>query len=795
MQSDPTLVHSGSRSGFLHRFIGFIVNHPWLCIFLCLGWVGLSSLGLQRAQINVDHRALFAEDNIGLQRLDSIENEFSRDDSLIILVRPDNGNVFTESNLRLIQELTERAWSLPHTLRVDSLTNFQHTLVEGDDLTVVDLVPEAENLSASELKAIRDAALSEPNLVNNVVSQKGHAAAIIVSVLTDERSGEDSPQIVNAAEEIRSDLLKKYDGVTLQLAGMVAIRSASLAATETELTTTSIYSTLGVMVCLFIMLRSFVSVLQTLLVVVCSILVAVGTVMFFGFELSPVMAGAPAIILTLAVADSIHLLISYQQMIRRGLVKKQAMYESLRVNMQPVFLTSLTTAVGFLFLNSSKSPPFAEMANTVSIGVMAAWLLSMILLPALVMVLPQQKFRGGDHDHRIMDAFADFVVDNRIPVLVVSCVVFGGIALLSVKNEFNDIWEEYYDETFEVRRATDFMVQEITGNQRIQFAFPASGPAGIMDPEYMEGLDRFAHWARQHEHVRFISTYSDTIKRLNRDMNGGDPAFYVIPHQRELISQYSLMFQMSLPFGLGLENQINMDQSAVRVNVVLGGVTSNDIMDFEQESSRWIRQNLPAYMHTSGIGFNLLLGELSLENAQGMLQGTALAIVVVSLLLIIALRSFRYGLLSMLPNLFPAIISFGIWALIDGQIGISTSIVACMTLGIVIDNTVHFLSKYLRVKRENNLDTMEATRYAFKTVGVALVATTLVISANFGMMAFSHYYPNASMGSLTAITVAVALSVNFLFFVPLLLLIDGGKGKGSKVPAGKNQPQTWAAGV
>ncbi len=795
MQSDPTHVHGGPRSGLLHRFIGFIVNHPWLCIFLCLGWVGLSSLGLQRAQINVDHRALFAEDNIGLQRLDSIENEFSRDDSLIILVRPDNGNIFTESNLRLIQELTERAWSLPHTLRVDSLTNFQHTLVEGDDLTVVDLVPEAVDLSPSELKAIRDAALSEPNLVNNVVSEKGHAAAIIVSVLTDERSGEDSPQIVNAAEEIRSDLLKKYDGVTLQLAGMVAIRSASLAATETELTTTSIYSTLGVMVCLFIMLRSFVSVLQTLLVVVCSILVAVGTVMFFGFELSPVMAGAPAIILTLAVADSIHLLISYQQMIRRGLVKKQAMYESLRINMQPVFLTSLTTAVGFLFLNSSKSPPFAEMANTVSIGVMAAWLLSMILLPALVMVLPQQKFRGGDHDHRIMDAFADFVVDNRIPVLVVSCVVFGGIALLSVKNEFNDIWEEYYDETFEVRRATDFMVQEITGNQRIQFAFPASGPAGIMDPEYMEGLDRFAHWARQHEHVRFVSTYSDTIKRLNRDMNGGDPAFYVIPHQRELISQYSLMFQMSLPFGLGLENQINMDQSAVRVNVVLGGVTSNDIMDFEQESSRWIRQNLPAYMHTSGIGFNLLLGELSLENAQGMLQGTALAIVVVSLLLIIALRSFRYGLLSMLPNLFPAIISFGIWALIDGQIGISTSIVACMTLGIVIDNTVHFLSKYLRVKRENNLDTVEATRYAFKTVGIALVATTLVISANFGMMAFSHYYPNASMGSLTAITVAVALSVNFLFFVPLLLLIDGGKGKGSKVPAGKNQPQTWAAGV
>ena len=431
----------------------------------------------------------------------------------------------------------------------------------------------------------------------------------------------------------------------------------------------------------------------------------------------------------------------------------------------------------------------------VSIGVIAAWILSMVLLPSLVMVLPQQKFRGGDHDHRIMDWFADFVVDHRLPVLVVSSIVFGGLALLSVKNEFNDIWEEYYDDTYEVRRATDFMVEEITGNQRIQFAFPSAGPSGIMQPEYMQGLDSFAQWARQHQHVRYVSTYSDTVKRLNRDMNGGDPGYYRVPEDRDLISQLSLMFQMSLPFGLGLENQINMDQSAVRVSVVLGGVTSNDILNFEQESAQWIKHNLPQNMHTTGIGFNLLLGELSHENAQGMLVGTALALVVVSVLLIIALKSFRYGLLSMLPNLFPAVISFGIWALIDGQIGISTSIVACMTLGIVIDNTVHFLSKYIRAKKDHNFNTVEATRYAFKTVGIALVATTLVISANFGMMAFSHYYPNASMGILTAITVAVALSVNFLFFVPVLLLVDADRPAEDADEANAEQTQRLYSGA
>ena len=763
---------SERQPSWLERLACAIVNHPWLCLLICFAWVGASCYGFKHFQFNADNRVLFSSEYEGLLRLEAVEAEFSKDDSLIILVRPHNGDVFTRNNLAVIQRITERAWSIPKTQRVDSLTNFQHTEVDGDDLNVVDFVTAPENLSDDDLARLRAIALNEPNLVKNVVSDKGHAAAIVVTVFTDDRTGQEAPLIMDHARRIRAELLQTYSDVDILFSGMVAFNDATVTNSKKELSTTSLYSGLAILLCLLIMLRSVVSIIQTMIVVVCSILVAAGTILMFGIEMTAVMAGAPAIILTLAVADSIHILITYQHNIRAGQNKHQAMFDSLRVNAQPVFLTSLTTAIGFLFLNSSKSPPFADMANMVSIGVMAAWLLSMILLPSMVMILPQQTFRGGDHDHRLMGWFADFVIDHRVPVFVVSCLVFGGIASLSVKNEFNDVWTEYFDESVEVRKATDFMLKEVTGHHRLQFVFPSTGPSNIMEPEYMEGLSRFADWARNQQYVEYVSSFSDVIKRLNRDMNGGNPDFYRIPEQRDLISQYSLMFQMSLPFGLGLENQVNMDQSMVRVNVLLGGLSSNDIMAFEQNADQWIKQNLPEYMHTRGIGFDLLLGELSHENGQGMLVGTALALVVVSLLLIVALRSVRYGLLSMLPNLFPAVISLGIWSMIDGQIGISVSIVACMTLGIVIDNTVHFLSKYTRAKKEYLLSTVEATRFAFKTVGVALLATTLVISANFSMMTFSDYYPNASMGLLTAITVAVALAVNFLFFVPVLIFLD-----------------------
>ena len=756
----------------------FIINHPWVCIFITLAWVAMSGYGMRFMEFNNDSRALFADDNKGMQSLVELEDRFSKDDNVIIIVRPHNGDVFTRDNLKLLQQLTDAAWAIPKTQRVDSLTNFQHTQVDGDELNVLDLVGDVDGLSDEELQHIKRIALAEPNLVKNVVSESGHAASVAVTVITDDRRGQDAPMIMEYVENLRDQIVKEHPNVDIMLSGIVAFKSASRSTTENELSSTSIYSGLAILFCLFIMLRSIVSVIQTMLVIILSIVIAMGTIVWFGVEITPVMGGAPAIILTLAVADSIHLLISYQHQIRSGASKQQAVYESLRINTQPVFLTSLTTAIGFLFLNSSESPPFADMANMVSIGVMAAWFLSVVFLPAMLVVLPQQTFRGGDHDHRIMDGFADFVVDHRKPVFIVSSTVFLILALLSAKNEFNDVWMEYFDETYEVRRATEFMVNELTGNHRLQFAFPSGEPSGIMEPAYMQGLDRFAQWARQQPEVEYVSSFSDTIKRLNRDMNGGDPSFYQIPAQRDLISQYTLMFQMSLPFGLGLENQIDMDQSSVRVNVLLGGVCSNEILAFEQRADQWIADNLPSYMQVRGVGFDLLLGELSYQNGQGMLVGTALALVVVSLLLVVALRSVKYGLLSMLPNLFPAIISFGIWALIDGQIGISVSIVACMTLGIVIDNTVHFLSKYTRAKEEGQLSSIEATRYAFKTVGIALVATTLVISANFGMMSFSHYYPNASMGMLTAITVAVALAVNFLFFVPMLLFVDHRDNQG-----------------
>ena len=155
-----------------------------------------------------------------------------------------------------------------------------------------------------------------------------------------------------------------------------------------------------------------------------------------------------------------------------------------------------------------------------------------------------------------------------------------------------------------------------------------------------------------------------------------------------------------------------------------------------------------------------------------MLIGISFALILISALLGVALRSVRYGLISLLPNLAPAAMGFGIWYFIDGQVGLALSVVAGMTLGIVVDDTVHFLSKYRHARIDKGKNAEEAVHYAFASVGRALWITTLVLVAGFLVLAQSSFKINADMGLLTAITILIALVVDFLFLPPLLMKLD-----------------------
>jgi len=436
-------------------------------------------------------------------------------------------------------------------------------------------------------------------------------------------------------------------------------------------------------------------------------------------------------------------------------------------------LTSITTAIGFLSLNFSDVPPFRDLGNITAMGVMFAFVLSIFFLPALVAILPVKVKPGVDKKTRLMQNIAEFVISNRKALLWGMGLVIVTFIAIIPRNEINDRFVEYFDESIEFRRHTDYVTEKISGLYTVQFSLEANESGGISEPTFLNKMDGFTEWLRNQSEVMHVNTVSDTFKRLNKNMHGDDQSFYKLPDNRELAAQYLLLYELSLPYGLDLNDQINIDKSSTRLSATLHTLSTDQMLAFEQRSRDWINENA-SDINMVASSPAVIFSHLAVRNIDSMIVGTLIALALISIILIFALRSLKLGVLSLVPNLTPVAVAFGIWAIFDSEIGLALSIVAGMTLGIVVDDTVHFMSKYLRAKREKNASAIGAVRYAFENVGSALLVTTIVLAAGFLVLSMSAFELNSAMGLLTAITIVIALIIDFLFLPPLLIALEGG---------------------
>ncbi len=756
-------------------FIAAVLRHRYFVVTACLLFCVLAGYGARYLEFSDDYRIFFSKENPQLQAFEAMQNTYAKTDNVLFVISPVNGDVFTRETLQAVLDLTRAAWKIPYSSRVDSITNFQYTRADGDELIVEDLVAEPDSLDGADLQRIRGIALDEPLLRNRLIAPKGDVTGINVTIQLPGKHLDEVPEVTNYARSMAQQLMARHPGVEVRLTGMVVMNNAFPEASRQDVQTLYPLMFVGILLMLALLLKSVPGTLSTSLVIGLTIVSIMGLAGWVGIKLSAATVGVPIVVMTLAVADCVHILVNFLHAMRSGLSRLEAMAESLRINFSPVFLTSLTTAIGFLSLNFSDAPPFRDLGNLAAGGVVIAYVFSITLLPALMMMLPIKAMRGDTVGSAFMLRFADFVIRRRSSLLWGMTLLV--VALLSQlpRNELNDEFVKYFDRSIPFRADTEYAVEHLTGIYWIDYSLGAREEGGISDPEYLRHLDAFANWLRLQPNVLHVNSFSDIMKRLNKNMHEDDPDWYRLPEQRDLAAQYLLLYEFSLPFGLDLNNQINVRKSATRLSITLQSVSTRELLDLEQRAQAWLRTNTPEYMWAEGASPGVMFSHIGERNIRAMLKGTSAALVLISLILVIALRSWRIGLLSLLPNLAPMGMAFGLWGLIDGQIGIALSVVTGMTLGIVVDDTVHFLSKYLRAQRERGLDSIASVRYAFTTVGTALWVTSMVLVAGFLVLTLSSFQLNAKMGLLTAITIALALVADFLFLPPLLMKF-GGKG-------------------
>lgn len=772
------------------RYGHWVMNHPWRVILVSILLALAAGSGGRFLGFTTDYRVFFSSDNPQLVAFESLEKIYTKNDNVVFIVTPKDGNVFTADTLKVVQELTTAGWQIPYSIRVDSITNFQHTQANGDDLTVADLVPEDETLDSSRLNAIREIALNEPLLKRRLISTTGHVTSVNVTTqLPGLKPTAEVPEIVVAAREISGRFMEKYPAVEIRLSGLVMMNNAFSEASKGDMVSLVPISFALMLITLAILLRGISATIGTFVVIIFSIMVAMGTGGYLGFPITPPSAATPTIVLTVAIANAVHILVTFLHEMRIGLPKKEAMVESLRINMQPVFLASITTALGFLSMNFADVPPFVHLGNMVAFGVLASFVFTVFFLPAFIAVVPiKTNVNRKSENHILMDRFGNFVVAQRKKLMWGMLALIVTLISFIPRNELNDVFVHYFDESITFRTDSDYFIENLSGLYLIDYSLDSGQAGGISNPKFMSEVSAFAEWYRLQPEVIHVNTFTDIMKRLNRNMHADNDSWYREPDERNLAAQYLLLYEMSLPYGLDLNNQINIDKSATRFTVTLQTLSTNDLLALESRADEWLKANTTSIKAAVGSGTTMMFANIGKKNIKSMLIGTTVALALISMILIFALRSIKIGLVSMIPNLVPAAMGFGLWGIFVGEVGLALSVVTGMTLGIVVDDTVHFLSKYLRARREKNLDTQAATRYAFHTVGTALITTSIVLVVGFMVLSLSAFKLNSGMGMLTAIVITFALMADLLFLPALLMKLEENKDE-------KNEESDPVSGV
>jgi len=748
--------------------------------------------GARNLTLSTSYQSFFSPDYPELVAFEEFQKTYSKTDNILFVVQPAEKTVFTPRTAAAIERLTERAWQIPFATRVDSVSNFQNSWANGDELTVEDLYRDGLSLSQEQLEEKQQIALQEPLLNGKLISADAGTTGVNVTMSFPEKSLSELPTAMAVAQHIADEIEHDYAGVEVAITGISALNNAFFSVAQSDAMTLMPIMYLLLMLVTLIVLRSFFGMLATVLVIMFSTVTAVGLAGYLGIVLDPISMTAPTVILTLAVTDSVHILVTMLGLMREGKDKISSLKESMRINFLPVSVTSITTIIGFLSLNFSASPPFWYLGNITAMGIAAAWLYSLTFLPALIAVLPFKILLAASKRNALSSTalivrFANFTTSKYRPILVMSSIVAITLVSMVPKIELNDQWVKYFDEQMEFRQDAEFAMDNLTGLYRFEFSLPAKTPGGVNEPEYLQNVEEFTAWLRGLSDVEHVYSYSDIIKRLNKNMHGDNPGWYRLPDDRKLAAQYLLLYELSLPYGLDLNDRISVDKSASRVTVTVKELHTTAVRQFLTMTRDWLRDNTPEYMWVTPTSPTVMFSYISERNIDGMLRGNAIAVVGIALVLMLSLRSFGLGALSLIPNLIPLLMTFGVWAILVGKIGMGAATVSATSLGIIVDNTVHFLSKYLRARREMNLHRPEAIEYAFKTVGWAVAANAVILISGFAWLATSSFKVNIEMGLLTAIAILIALLVNF-FLLPALLMI--GYQKGADEYESKLAPET-----
>ena len=379
---------------------------------------------------------------------------------------------------------------------------------------------------------------------------------------------------------------------------------------------------------------------------------------------------------------------------------------------------------------------------------------------------------------------ANFIIIHNKLIFVISVVTVVGIIGYGLpKNFLNENFSSELSDSSAYKNANDFVNKKVSGVQRLFYTFDSGNKNGIHDPQYQQQIEDFSNWLRSQPEVTHVLSYTDTVKRLNKVMNGNEDAAYRLPNNSKLSNQYTSRYETSLPINQGLDNIVSGEQQKTLIEASVLNSSSSELLTLHNRAEEWLNKNTSKNIRVNGASIDLLYSKLATVGFPPAVYDTYIALIIVSALLVLVFRSLPLAILAVVSNIIPVTLAYGVWGIIKGNIGIGVAATSLLVVSIAVDNTVHFIYRYRSARMEDKSIT-DAINETLQTTGMAMLMINIVFAAGFIVLVFCQYQQIVNMGLLAALTIFLILAIDLLMLPAWLIFSAKGNAHKSLVPDG-----------
>lgn len=753
------------RTGWLERCVPWILRARWPALLLVAALSAAAGMLTSRITVDTSLDTWFVEDDAALVRYREFRREFGEDEFIVMAVEADD--VFTPAVLREVDRLTDAAGDIPGVRRATSVTNVKVPQRAGRTVRIEPLVRRLPK-SAEQAAALRQQAASNPMIAGNLVSDDGRAAAILVQLTRACDTFAKKAAVVHALRELKREAMA---GVTVRLAGSPVVNDAISRYTRRDLSTLTPVAFMIAALSILLLFRRPAVPAIAMGVVGLATLWVMGLIGLLGWQINLLTPVLVMIILVVGVADGIHIFAAYFQELDGTRTPEAALHRALGHVLAPCLVTSLTTMAGFLSLLSSSLEPIRRFGTLAAVGVAWAFLLSVLLLPAAIRLVPARWLDAGGASGRRgpMDRLLHFLGRptrrRSVAVMLVSLliVVAGAWSIQYLGVTANPM--NYFEPGDPVRRDVEAIEADLGGAASLEFLVRAPH-SGMTNLEVLYTLNAFAEWLEKLPSVTRVDSFPGLLKEIDRLREGRDHG--KLPSSPRAMATLKPFLKPIL--GEFLAMYVRNDYSLGRISVRVKSADADKLAALGPQIEDVVRNQINGpKLQVLPTGFVILMDEMRTYLIRSQITSVLIAFGTITLVLLVLFRSWKLALFSMIPNVGPILLGLALMVALGIQLDPGTVMIATIALGLVVDDTCHFLVRLRRhVGQPMNLS--EAIALTMQQTGRPIIFSSVILAAGFAALLLGSFHPTIWFGLISAFVLLVALVAD-LIMLPAALVV------------------------